>query len=83
MKVEDLRPRGAGWTNRLHEKGGRQHAMPCHRALAEALRAYIDTAQHRRGRKGWLFRTARGHNGSRVLAFAVASIFVYLRVPRR
>jgi integrase len=22
MKVEDLRPRGAGWTVRLHEKGG-------------------------------------------------------------
>jgi hypothetical protein len=21
MKVEDLRPRGAGWTVRLHEKG--------------------------------------------------------------
>jgi hypothetical protein len=36
MKVEDLRPRGAGWTVRLHEKGGKQHAMPCHHALAEA-----------------------------------------------
>ena len=24
MKVEDLRPRGAGWTVRLHEKGGKQ-----------------------------------------------------------
>ncbi len=32
MKVEDLRPRGAGWTVRLHEKGGKQHAMPCHHA---------------------------------------------------
>jgi site-specific recombinase XerD len=27
MKVEDLRPRGAGWTVRLHEKGGKEHAM--------------------------------------------------------
>jgi hypothetical protein len=36
-----LRPRGAGWTIRLHEKGGKQHSMPCHHALAEALRAYI------------------------------------------
>src|ERR1700731_4794779 len=44
MKVEDLRPRGAGWTVRLHEKGGKEHAMPCHHALAEALRAYIDAA---------------------------------------
>ena len=63
MKVEDLRPRGAGWTVRLHEKGGKQHAMPCHHALAEALRAYIDTAGIAEDRKGWLFRTARGHNG--------------------
>jgi site-specific recombinase XerD len=64
MKVEDLRPRGAGWTVRLHEKGGKQHAMPCHHALAEALRAYIDAAGLAPDRKGWLFRTARGHNGS-------------------
>jgi hypothetical protein len=35
--------------------------MPCHHALAEALRAYIDAANDR---KGWLFRTARGHNGT-------------------
>ena len=63
MKVEDLRPRGAGWTVRLHEKGGKQHTMPCHHALAEALRAYIDAAGLAEDRKGWLFRTARGHNG--------------------
>jgi site-specific recombinase XerD len=64
MKIEDLRPRGAGWTIRLHEKGGKQHAMPCHHALAEALRAYIDTAGIVDDRKSWLFRTARGHDGS-------------------
>ena len=33
--------------------------MPCHRALAEALRAYIDAAGIVEDRKGWLFRTAR------------------------
>jgi integrase len=64
MKVDDLRPRGAGWTVRLHEKGGKQHSMPCHGALAEALRVYIDAAGIAEDRKGWLFRTARGHNGS-------------------
>jgi hypothetical protein len=52
MKVEDLRPRGAGWT---------VHAMPCHHALAEALRAFIDAAGIAEDRKGWLLRTARGH----------------------
>ena len=64
MKVEDLRPQGAGWQLRLHEKGGKQHAMPCHHALAEALHAYIDAAGIAEDRKGWLFRTSRGHNGT-------------------
>jgi site-specific recombinase XerD len=64
MKVEDLRPRGAGWTIRLHEKGGKQHAMPCHHALAETLRVYIDAAGIAEDRKGWLFRTAPGRNGN-------------------
>jgi integrase len=29
MKVEDLRPQGAGWRLQLHEKGGKHHTMPC------------------------------------------------------
>jgi len=37
--------------------------MPCHHALAEALHAYINAAGIADDRKGWLFRTARGHNG--------------------
>lgn len=64
MKVEDLRPKGAGWEIRLHEKGGKYHTMPCHHALAEALRAYIDAAGIGEDRKGWLFRTSRGHKGT-------------------
>jgi site-specific recombinase XerD len=27
MKVEDLRPQGASWRLRLHEKGGKHHTM--------------------------------------------------------
>jgi site-specific recombinase XerD len=57
MKVEDLRPKGAGWQVQLHEKGGKQHTMPCHHSLAEKLRAYIDAAGIADDRKGWLFRT--------------------------
>jgi site-specific recombinase XerD len=64
MKVEDLRPQGAGWQLRLHEKGGKDHAMPCHHALAEALRAYIDAAGIAEDRKGFLFRTSRGHTAT-------------------
>jgi site-specific recombinase XerD len=61
MKIEDLRPKGAGWELRLHEKGGKHHVMPCHHALAEALRAYIAAAGIGEDRKGYLFRTSRGH----------------------
>ena len=62
MKIEDLRPRGAGWTIRLHEKGGKHHLMPCHHSLAEALHAYISAAGIAEDRKGSLFRTSSGHN---------------------
>jgi site-specific recombinase XerD len=61
MKVEDLQARGAGWTIRLHEKGGKHHVMPCHHALAEALHAYIAAAGLAEDRKGWLFRTSPRH----------------------
>ena len=86
MKVEDLRPRGAGWTIRLHEKGGKQHTMPCHHALAEALRSYIDAAGIAEDRKGWLFRTARGHDGSalsdKTISQPDASRMIRRRAPR-
>jgi hypothetical protein len=50
---------------RLHEKGGKHHAMPCHHALAEALHAYIAAAGVAEDRKGWLFRTSRGHDATK------------------
>jgi hypothetical protein len=63
MKVEDLRPHGAGWTVKLGEKGGKQHGMPCHHALAEVLRAYIDPpASPRTVSDGC--SAPGGHNGS-------------------
>jgi site-specific recombinase XerD len=64
MKVKDLRPQGAGWQVQLHEKGGKQHTVPCHHALAEALSAYIDAAGIVEDRKGFLFRTSPGHNAT-------------------
>jgi integrase len=63
MKVEDLRSKGAGWQIVLHEKGGKHHVMPCHHALAEALRAYTAAADIEDDRKGFLFRTSKGHRG--------------------
>ena len=66
MRVEDLRPQGAGWRLRLHEKGGKHHVMPCHHALAEALHAYIAAAGIAEERKGWLFRTSPRHDATRL-----------------
>jgi hypothetical protein len=48
----------------LHEKGGKQHAMPCHHALAKALLAYIDAAGIAEDRTGYLFRTSPGHTAT-------------------
>jgi integrase len=64
MKVEDLRPQGAGWRVRLAEKGGKLHEMPYHHALAEALHSYIAAAGIAEDRKGWLFRTSPRHNAT-------------------
>src|ERR1700723_1681658 len=64
MKVEDLRPKGAGWELRPHEKGGKHHVMPCHHSLAEELRAYINAAGIAEDGKGFLFRTSRGHTAT-------------------
>jgi site-specific recombinase XerD len=83
MRVEDLRPRGAGCTVRLHEKGGKQHSMPCHHALAEALRAYIDDAGLAEDRKGWLFRTGRGHNGGALSAKPMSQPDAWRMIRRR
>jgi integrase len=44
-------------------QGGKHHVMPCHHALAEALRAYTAAAGIEDDRKGFLFRTSRGHRG--------------------
>jgi hypothetical protein len=38
--------------------------VPCHHALAEALRAYIDAAHIAEDKKGWLFRTSPRHSAT-------------------
>src|SRR5436190_2984424 len=41
MKVEDLQPRGAGWTIGLHEQGGKQHSC---RAITHCPRRCAPTS---------------------------------------
>ena len=83
MKVADLRPRGAGWTIRLHEKGGKHHVMPCHHALAEALHGYITAAGIAEDRKGWLFRTSPGHTATLLTDQPMAQADAWRMMRRR
>ncbi len=62
MRVEDVYVQARRSWVRLHEKGGKQHEMPCHHTLEAWLQAYIDGAQLTDG-KGYLFRTVAGRSG--------------------
>jgi site-specific recombinase XerD len=49
---------------RLHEKGGKEHAMPCHHNLETYLQDYIEAAGLAGDREGALFRTAYRRTGT-------------------
>jgi site-specific recombinase XerD len=57
MKVEDVFTHNRRLWVRLHEKGGKDHAMPCHHNLEQALEVYISGAGLADDSKGPLFRT--------------------------
>jgi site-specific recombinase XerD len=57
MRVEDVFTlKGRQWI-RLHEKGGKEHEMPCHHNLEAYLMEYISRCGLRDNPKGHLFRT--------------------------
>ena len=62
MRVEDVYIQGRRTWVRLHEKGGKEHEMPCHHNLEAWLHAYTEVAQLGGG-KGPLFRTLAGRTG--------------------
>jgi site-specific recombinase XerD len=65
---------------RLHEKGGKEHSMPCHHHLETYLQDYIEAAGLAGDREGALFRTTVRRTGAltdrddavRCLAYAAA-----------
>ena len=57
MKVEDVYSQNRRLWVRLHEKGGKQHAMPCHHNLEAYLHEYIDGAGLATEPKALLFQT--------------------------
>ncbi|MGO9061564.1 MAG: tyrosine-type recombinase/integrase [Candidatus Binataceae bacterium] len=63
MKVRDYFVQGRrGWV-RLHEKGGKEHEVPCHHNLEQYLDEYIAAAGIAGDPDGPLFRTAAGKTG--------------------
>ena len=62
MKVDDVYIQTRRTWVRLHEKGGKQHEMPCHHNLDEYLHTYINKAELTEI-KSILFRTALGRTG--------------------
>ena len=57
MQVEDVYVQKHRLWVRLHEKGGKEHTLPCHHVLEDYLRAYIDGCGLADDPKGPLFRT--------------------------
>lgn len=81
MRLEDVYVQGRRLWVRLHEKGGKQHEMPCHHRLEEFLHAYIDGAGLA-GDKTVLFRAAIGRTGQ-LGERALGQADVYRMIRRR
>lgn len=63
MKVKDYYTQGRrGWV-RLHEKGGKEHDVPCHHTLEQYLDEYIAAAGIAGEPDGFLFRTTGRKTG--------------------
>ncbi len=83
MRVEDVRAQGAGWQVRLHEKGGKQHAMPAHHALSEAVHAYVAAGGIGEDRKSWLFRSSKGRRADQLSERALRQEDAWGMIRRR
>lgn len=81
MRVEDVYIQGRRTWVRLHEKGGKQHEMPCHHNLEAWLHEYVEGAQLG-DTKSYLFRSAAGRTG-RLTDTPMAQADVFRMVGRR
>ena len=81
MRMEDVYVQARGTWVRLHEKGGKEHEMPCHHNLEAWLQAYIEGAQLEAG-KAWLFQTVAGRSG-RLSGNPMAQGDVFRMIGRR
>ncbi len=63
MKVADYFVQGRRRWVRLHEKGGKEHDVPCHHNLDHLLDEYFEAAGIAGDDNGYLFRTVAGKTG--------------------
>ena len=63
MKVGDYFIQGRRSWIRLHEKGGKEHDVPCHHRLDQYLHDYMEAAGISDDMDAYLFRTARRKTG--------------------
>ncbi|NUZ08991.1 tyrosine-type recombinase/integrase [Schlegelella sp. ID0723] len=82
MRVGDVYVQGRRTWVRLHEKGGKQHEMPCHHNLDDYLHAYIDGAQLAGDDEGFLFRSSVGRTGT-LSERPISQADVYRMIGRR
>jgi hypothetical protein len=82
MQVEDVFTQNRRLWVRLHEKGGKDHAMPCHHNLEEVLEAYVDGTGITGNLKGPLFRTI-GRGTGRLTRTALPQANAYAMIRRR
>ena len=82
MKVRDYFVQGRrGWV-RLHEKGGKEHEVPCHHNLERYLDEYIAAAGIAEDPDAPLFQTAAGRTG-RLTGNALWQQDAYRMIQRR
>jgi integrase/recombinase XerD len=82
MRVEDYFVIGRRGRIRLHEKGGKEHEVPCHHTLDRYLEEYIRAAGIENERKGPLFRTCI-RNSDRLTLQAMGRTDAYRMIQRR
>ena len=82
MRVGDYFIQGRRGHVRLHEKGGKEHEVPCHHKLEQFLDEYLASAGIASDEDGPLFRTSTGRTG-KLTANAMYQQDVFRMIRRR
>ena len=82
MEVRDVYVQNRRLWVRLHEKGGKEHTMPCHHSLEDYLEAYIEAGGLKDDPRGALFRTI-GRGTAKLTETPLPQANAYAMIRRR